>query len=229
MFAYAFNDPVNLTDPSGQAVPIAIAIARVAVGAAAGAGGGWVAGKIQGSTVAAVLGGVVGGLAGGLIGLASPEMSSVVGGMIGGAIAGTIGGGLGGYTGKYLADPESSLQERLLSGTKGAGVGVLTGLTIGGISTASILLGAAPWAGDLVGTLAAQPIAIGLGLVPFPWWGLPRTEPHNQERRMCEPQCCRRLSTLHVARGAGFKIFPRRPPLLPGPGLGPARFCTGSP
>ncbi len=171
VFAYALNDPVNLTDPSGQAVPIAIAIARVAVGAAAGAGGGWVAGKIQGSTVAAVLGGVVGGLAGGLIGLASPEMSSVVGGMIGGAIAGTIGGGLGGYTGKYLADPESSLQERLLSGTKGAGVGVLTGLTIGGISTASILLGAAPWAGDLVGTLAAQPIAIGLGLVPFPWWG----------------------------------------------------------
>ncbi|RLB30828.1 MAG: hypothetical protein DRH11_14240, partial [Deltaproteobacteria bacterium] len=170
---------VNLPDPSGQAVPIAIAIARAAVGAAAGAFAGWTAGKLQGNTFSAVIGGVVGGIVGGAVGLVAPQTSKVSGGLLGGAAAGLVGGLSGGIIGGAMEantnNPGASVGELALGiingGLKGAGIGTITGAIIGGIGTAAVAGGAPLWAADLVGTLGAEPIAIGLGLVPFPWWG----------------------------------------------------------
>ncbi|MBW2009835.1 MAG: hypothetical protein JRJ16_17750 [Deltaproteobacteria bacterium] len=90
-------------------------------------------------------------------------------------------------------------------GVTGAGIGTTTGAIIGGIGTAAVAGGAPLWAADLVGTLGAEPIAIGLGLVPFPWWGsdskaetLGPSTPYDMM-----------FGGLGMARGAGFKIFPR--------------------
>jgi RHS repeat-associated protein len=178
VFAYALNNPVNWTDPSGQAVPLGIAIARVAIGAAAGAAGGWVAGKMQGNTFSAVVGGIVGGVVGGAVGLVSPQTSNTVGGMIGGAIAGAIGGAAGGVIGGAIdinqSEPDASITDWAwsigLGASKGIAVGTMAGGITGGIGTAAVVGGASLWAADLAGVMTAEPIAIGLGLVPFPWW-----------------------------------------------------------
>jgi len=138
MYAYCMNDPVNMTDPSGQFIITGIIIARVAIGAASGGFAGWVAGMQSGHSWGGIIGGVTGGILGGAIGLASPEMSTIVGGMAGGAVAGAIGGAIGGYTGRYIADPEASLKERLLAAGKGAGIGFIVG-TIGGLIGAAVL------------------------------------------------------------------------------------------
>lgn len=177
LYAYALNNAVNMTDPSGQVVGVAaaIVIARVAIGAAAGAFGGWAAGKVQGNTVAAILGGVAGAAVGGGVGLFFPQASTVVGGTIGSAIAGAFGGTAGGMLGGMARideeNPQALIEKRLLAGAKGAAkgfiIGIITGGITGGMGTAAVLVGAHILAADLAGIMTATPIGLGLDLLGF--------------------------------------------------------------
>ena len=162
LYAYCFNDPVNLVDPSGQ-----FGVPGIVIGAASGALAGFGAGMQSGKLWAGIVGGTAGGIIGGAIGFAFPPASSVVGGMIGGAVAGASGGAVGGMVGKRLSDPDASNKEMFIATAKGAGIGLLTGGTAGGLGTAALGVGATALTADLAGTMAATPIAMGLGMIEF--------------------------------------------------------------
>ncbi len=96
----------------------------------------------SGKLWAGIVGGTAGGIIGGAIGFAFPPASSVVEGMIGGAVAGVSGGAVGGMVGKRLSDPNASNKEMFIATAKGAGIGLLTGGTAGGLGTAALGAGA---------------------------------------------------------------------------------------
>jgi RHS repeat-associated protein len=160
LYAYCFNDSVNLIDPSGQ-----FGAPGIVIGAASGALAGFAAGMQSGKLWAGIVGGTAGGIIGGAIGFAFPPASSVVGGMIGGAVAGASGGAVGGMVGKRLSDPNASNKEMFIATAKGAGIGLLTGGTAGGLGTAALGAGATALTADLAGTMASTPIAMGLGMI----------------------------------------------------------------
>ncbi len=173
LYVYALNNPVNLSDPTGE-----MGIPGIVIGAVSGAFAGFAAGMQSGHVWAGVIGGAAGGIIGGSIGFMFPQAGTVVGGMIGGAISGSIGGAVGGGVGKRLRHPEASNREMGLAIAKGAGIGAVAGGTAGGLGAAALGAGATPLAADLAGAMAAAPIATGLGLIDFDI--APETEGHFQ-------------------------------------------------
>ncbi|RLB33025.1 MAG: hypothetical protein DRH12_18870, partial [Deltaproteobacteria bacterium] len=162
LYAYAFNDPVNIVDPTGQ-----FGLAGIIIGATSGALGGLAAGLKSGNIWAGIIGGIAGGIVGGAIGFAFPPASGMVATMIGNAVAGAIGGATAGMVGTRLRNPGATNKEILLGTAKGAGIGLLTGSISGAAGGAVAQLGASPAVGELAGTMIAQPIDIGLGLAEF--------------------------------------------------------------
>jgi len=160
LYVYALNNPVNLSDPTGE-----IGVPGIVIGAVSGAFAGFAAGMQKGNVWGGIVGGALGGVTGGLIGFILPPAGKAVGGMIGGAVAGAIGGGFGAGVSKRLNDPHASNKEAALSMLKGAGIGGLVGATAGGLGTAALGAGATPLAAELAGAMAAAPIATGLGLI----------------------------------------------------------------
>jgi len=160
LYVYAWNNPINISDPTGE-----FGIPGIIVGGASGAFAGFVTGTQSGHLWAGFLGGVAGGVIGGSVGVMFPQASGVVGGMIGGAISGAIGGGIGAGVGKHVSDPNAPFGERTELMFKGAGIGLLAGFTAGGLGTAAISGGATSFAGTLAGEMVGTSIGLGIDLV----------------------------------------------------------------
>lgn len=165
LYAYCSNNPVNLTDPTGQFVITGIVLVRIGIGVASGAFSGWVAGMRSGNVWGGIAGGVVGGLSGGLIGIMFPQASGVLGNMIGGAIAGGLGGGFGAGVGKRLSNAAATNAEMALAIAKGFSIGVVTGGITAGIGAGVVSVGSAGVVGKLAGTIAASPVGMALSLI----------------------------------------------------------------
>jgi len=160
MYAYCYNDPVDLVDPSGQIGP-----AGMVIGAISGGIAGFVAGAQARNIWAGVVGGAGGALIGGFVagvgGFAfSPKAGAIVGGIVGGGIGGASGGGIA----KKLEDPNASTEAKLLAMAKGAGIGIVTGTAGALIGAAGLSIGATGYAVSLVGAVITTPIACVLAV-----------------------------------------------------------------
>jgi len=160
MYAYCMNNPVNMTDPSGQ-----FGFAGVVIGTISGGIAGFVAGAQAGNIWAGVIGGAGGALIGGFVGgVGGFAFSPKVGAMVGGIVGGLIGGASGGVIAKKIEDQNASTEEKLLATAKGAGIGLIVGTTGGLIGAAGLSIGATGYAVDLAGAVITTPIACVLGV-----------------------------------------------------------------
>ena len=145
-YAYVFNNPLNLADPSGMGwlsnawnnwlKPVVIGIAIIAVTVlTAGIAGGIIAGffesGVAGAIVGATLGSVVGGAVSGLL-FQATGLGSFRAGFLAGMLVGGIAGGIVGGTGVLGA---------VSAGLFGAGEGSLTASII----TGSVFVGIDVW------------------------------------------------------------------------------------
>ena len=159
LYGYVLNDPINLIDPSGQ-----LGIAGVVIGGISGAYGGFISGITSGNITAGIIGGLAGAAAGSIVGVFLPQTSTVAGSMVGGAISGFFGGAVGGATSKALSDPCASAEDIGWEAAKGAGIGVLTGITGGGVVGSAATIGATGPAVQVASAMIAAPIALGMGI-----------------------------------------------------------------
>ena len=154
LYVYANNNPVNLVDPRGD-----FGIPGAVIGGFTGAFGGFLGGIQSGKVWAGIAGGAVGGLSGALLG-------SALGPVKGGAIGGAFGGFVGGVLSKHLGEPDASDRAKLLTGAKGAGIGLITGTISGKLSSAlKTVVGASGPAVEIAKDMITAPIALGLGLI----------------------------------------------------------------
>lgn len=162
LYAYCLNDPVNMTDPEGEAAILAYYIIQAAIGGVTGAVAGAVTGITTGGKhkwLATIAGGAAGGVAGFMSG-------AVFGGTAGGAIGGAFGGAIAGGVTKRLSDPGASNRDMALAGTKGAIIGLITG-TIGGklVTALKTVVEASGAAVQIATAMINMPIGMGLGLI----------------------------------------------------------------
>jgi RHS repeat-associated protein len=159
LYGYCFNDPVNWADPSGE-----VGLAGVVIGGIAGAYGGFLSGMTSGNITGGIIGGAAGAVAGSIVGALMPQASTVVGSMIGGAISGFFGGAVGGATSKTLSDPCASAEDIGWAAAKGGGIGVVTGVTGGGVVGAAATVGATGPAVSVTSAMITAPISWGMGM-----------------------------------------------------------------
>ena len=125
LYRYVFNNPTNLTDPSGQ-----FGIAGAFLGAVSGGVGGYIASG--GDPVGTAIGAVVGAI----VGIAAPTISSAAGAAAVSAIASAVGQGA-----TIATNPNASFSP---SAVLGAGIGGFLGFPVGNlVSKLGKVLGAA--------------------------------------------------------------------------------------
>ena len=161
LFGYVQNDPLNLTDPSGQF------LATAAVGAFAGGASGVITGLKTGNTIGAVLGGISGAIVGAAVGAILPQWSGISGEIASGIIAGVWGGGIGGLI-SSIASPCPTALDVLRSTSSG----ILTGAIMGAINapfTHLAKLGAGAEISNTVGetavAVASESISTSFGII----------------------------------------------------------------
>ncbi|MBP8275717.1 MAG: hypothetical protein KAX55_02320, partial [Propionivibrio sp.] len=98
LYAYVGNDPVNLTDPTGQ-----WALAGAGWGALTGGVSGAITGFAQNRYQGAFIGAVTGVAAGGVVGFAAPHLAAKAGSSAGALAVTAIGGGIGSVGQQWLA------------------------------------------------------------------------------------------------------------------------------
>ncbi|MDB4264804.1 hypothetical protein N9893_01935 [bacterium] len=163
LYGYVLNDPINFVDPDGRAAFIATGI----IGGVSGAFSGAVSGLQHGNIGSAIAGGLIGGIAGAFVGTFNPFGSSAVGTLAGSMAAGFVGGFAGGGAGAKLAG--ACPDEIYESATSGAMIGAISGAAaaplsyLGGIGVVGS--GYAPWVGEAVTGIAAESIALPVGLI----------------------------------------------------------------
>ncbi|MFC4634087.1 RHS repeat-associated core domain-containing protein [Dokdonia ponticola] len=158
-YSYVWNNPLLLSDPSGEIIFTAALLIGIGVGALAGAYFGGVQANdgnfnplkwnwSSGKTLIGVFGGaVIGGIAGGVgvaVGFAvAPILASagITGGILGGGLSAAAGGFVSGaITGGLMSllpggNPDNFLRNTIIGAVSGAALGFVIGGTIGGILT----------------------------------------------------------------------------------------------
>lgn len=155
VYAYADNDPLNKTDPSGLCLPYCV---TVPVGAALGVAGAYFSDPANFTWQRAAVGATVGALAG----LGIPAASALVTGTTGAAIAGRVTITVGG---NFLADAGGSVATDVADGQnigygKAAEIGAVTAI-------APLISGEAAVAGAGTGLTGAGDAALSS------WMGVP--------------------------------------------------------
>jgi len=150
LYAYADNDPLNLTDPSGHC-PLCVI---------AGAGLGGVAGYIAGyhntgSIWGGLQGAFIGGLAGAAVGVVAPQISSAVGGSVAGAFVYSVTGAAGGAIGAGAIDVSQGQSRAAIVRD------IKIGAAVGGL--APVLSGEAALSGAFGGAAKAFGLPSGAG------------------------------------------------------------------
>jgi len=175
-YAYGLNNPLSYTDPNGEFVLTATAVALIigaAVGLAAGMYSGYKIAESKGATGWKMAGYMLGGgLIGGIAGLAGGYVGAAVGAGIG--IGGALGGAISGFYGGFVS-----------GGINGFGMNLLAG---GNFGTAIENAGRQSIIGGVMGAVLGgliQGVASAKNGCDF-WNGKPLQKPEMQQQNYIE-------------------------------------------
>jgi RHS repeat-associated protein len=153
VYAYVQNDPLNAVDPSGRCGPlIANCVGGLLGGIAGGIGGGITAYNATGSWIVVIDGAGMGAVAGGIAEFAAPTAVGA---------AGEIGAAAGGSTGAAIGTVVGVIGTGAVGGAATAGA---ADYAISGFPNAKINPSRDITMGVVVGSLAAVPEALAIGM-----------------------------------------------------------------